>query len=79
MITASEMEGTYLLWVDFRKLGLPMEEREKMLREKAYLFGDGGHIFGSGGEGFERINLACPRWVLKATMERLEKAVKEIL
>ena len=79
MITASEMEGTYLLWVDFRRLGLTMEEREKLLREKAYLFGDGGHMFGSGGEGFERINLACPRWVLKATMERLEKAVKEIL
>ena len=78
MITASEMEGTYLLWMDFRKLGLSAEEKEHLLRNKAYLFGDDGAIFGNGGEGFERVNLACPRWVLKAAMERLEKAVRKI-
>ena len=79
MIKATEMEGTYLIWLDFRALGLAPEEQEKMLREKAYFFTDGGYIFGNGGEGFERINLACPRWVLKDAMERLEKTVKEIL
>ena len=79
MITASEMEGTYLMWLDLRKLGLVPEEQEKMLREKAYFFADGGYIFGKGGEGFERVNLACPRHVLEAAMERFEKAIKEIL
>ena len=79
MIKATEMEGTYLIWLDFRALGLAPEEQEKMLREKAYFFTDGGYIFGNGGEGFERINLACPRWVLKEAMGRLEKTVKEIL
>ena len=64
--------------MDFRKLGLTTEEKEDLLRNKAYLFGDDGRIFGSGGEGFERVNLACPRWVLKAAMERLEKAIGEI-
>ena len=79
MIKATEMEGTYLIWLDFRALGLAPEAQEKMLREKAYFFTDGGYIFGNGGEGFERINLACPRRVLKDAMERLEKTVKEIL
>lgn len=79
MITASEMEGTYLMWLDLRAIGLAPKERETMLREKAYLFTDGGYMFGSGGEGFERINIACPRHVLAAAMERLEKAIKEIL
>jgi bifunctional pyridoxal-dependent enzyme with beta-cystathionase and maltose regulon repressor activities len=79
MITASEMEGTYLMWLDLRALGLAPEEQERMLREKAYFFTDGGYIFGNGGEGFERINIACPRHVLKAAMERFEKAIKEIL
>ena len=79
MITASEMEGTYLMWLDLRALGLAPEDQEKMLREKAYFFTDGGYIFGNGGEGFERINIACPRHVLAAAMKRFEKAVKEIL
>ena len=79
MIKASEMEGTYLMWLDLRSLGLEPEEQEKMLREKAYFFTDGGYIFGNGGEGFERINIACPRHVLAAAMERFEKAIKDIL
>ena len=79
MITASEMEGTYLIWLDLRRLGLTAEEQEALLQKKAYIFSDAGHIFGKGGEGFERINLACPRHVLKAAMERFEKAIKEIL
>ena len=46
------------------------------MREKAYLFFDEGYIFGKGGEGFERLNLACPRHVLAAAMERLENPGK---
>ena len=75
-VRAAELEGTYLLWLDFRALGLPARELEAFMREKAYLFFDEGYIFGKGGEGFERLNLACPRHVLAAAMERLEQAVK---
>ncbi len=78
MLTAPEMEGTYLLWLDMRKLGLSEEEQAELLYEKAYVFGDKGTVFGPGGEGFERINLACPRWVLKDAFERLEKAIKAL-
>ncbi len=77
MLTAPTMEGTYLLWLDMRKLGLSEEEKAELLYKKACVIGDTGTVFGPGGEGFERINLACPRWVLKDAFERLEKAIKE--
>ena len=78
MLTAPTLEGTYLLWLDMRKLGLSEEEKSELLYQKAYVFGDKGTVFGPGGEGFERINLACPRWVLKEAFERLEKAIKSL-
>jgi putative C-S lyase len=78
MLTAPDMEGTYLLWLDIRKLGLSEEEKAELLYKKAYVLGDTGTVFGPGGEGFERINLACPRWVLKDAFERLEKAIKAL-
>lgn len=78
MLTAPAMEGTYLLWIDMRKLGLSEEEKSELLYKKAFVFGDTGTVFGPGGEGFERINLACPRWVLKEAFERLEKVIKEL-
>lgn len=68
------LEGTYLQWLDLRKLGLSYRELERFLQEEAYLFTDEGYIFGKPGEGFERINLACPAWVLRQALERLEEA-----
>ena len=73
----SEMEGTYLLWVDLHSFGMTMEEQEKLLRKKALLYVDEGYIFGKGGEGFERINIACPRHVLEAALVRLKNALDE--
>lgn len=71
-------EGTYLVWVDFRDLGLSAEEREKLIVEKARLWLNEGGIFGKEGEGFERINIACPRAVLKQALEQLEDAVTSV-
>ena len=73
-----EPEGTYLVWLDFRELDLTEEEREDLIIKKAGLWLDSGAMFGSAGEGFERINPACPRSLLKQAMESLERAVKEL-
>lgn len=73
-----EPEGTYLVWLDFSELGLTEEERETLIVKKAGLWLDSGAMFGVSGEGFERINLACPRAILKQALESLEKAVKGI-
>lgn len=71
-----QLEGTYLQWLDCRKLGLSYRELEKFMIEEAYIFTDEGYVFGEPGEGFERINLACPTWVLKDALERMEQAWK---
>lgn len=76
MIHIVEPEGTYLLWLDFRELGLSGKELEYLIVNKAGLWLDAGDIFGSCGEGFERVNIACSRTVLQEALQRLTSAVK---
>jgi bifunctional pyridoxal-dependent enzyme with beta-cystathionase and maltose regulon repressor activities len=42
------------------------------------LFFDEGYIFGPEGAGFERMNLACPTWVLQRALEKLETVVRRV-
>ena len=69
-------EGTYLVWVDFRGLGLSGLELEGIIVKKANLWLDSGTIFGKAGDGFERFNVACPRVVLKKALEQLKNAIR---
>lgn len=71
-----EPEGTYLIWLDFRKLGLSEKEREGLIVNKAKLWLDSGAIFGTVGEGFERINIATNRAVLKEALDRIRDAIR---
>jgi cystathionine beta-lyase len=74
-VSVIEPEGTYLIWLDFRKFNLsPKDLQAKLIDAKVAL--DPGHIFGAGGEGFERINIACPRATLKEALDRIVKALK---
>ncbi len=66
------LEGTYLLWMDFRPLGIDAEELARILKEEAYLFFDEGSLFGPAGAGFERWNLACPTSYVEKALERLK-------
>jgi len=65
-------EGTYLLWIDFRSLGIPAEKLDKLIVEKAKLWLDGGTMFGQEGDGFQRINIACPKESLKKALYSLK-------
>jgi putative C-S lyase len=69
------LEGTYLAWLDFRALGLDCQSLEQFMINEADWFTDEGHLFGAEGDGFERINIACPPGVLEEAMERLRKAL----
>lgn len=71
-------EGTYLIWVDLRGLGLSREETQELIVSRARLWLNDGTMFGSEGEGFWRINTACPRKILREALERLAGAVEEI-
>lgn len=69
-------EGTYLIWLDFRGLELSEQELNDLIDRKALLWVDHGNIFGAVGNGFERINVACPRQTLVEALTRLEHALK---
>ena len=68
--------ATYLQWLDFRFLGLDAQELEHFMAFEARCFFTEGYKFGPGGAGFERWNIACPRQVLLAGLERMEQAVR---
>lgn len=70
-----DTEGTYLVWLDFRKTGLSADELDDIIINRAKLWLDSGKIFGKSGEGFQRINVACPRSVLKEALERIRKEI----
>jgi len=62
------LEATYLAWIDLRGLGLPDDEVRRRLLD-AGIWLDEGRKFGRGGEGFQRLNLACPRAVLSRAVD----------
>jgi cystathionine beta-lyase len=68
-------EGTYLCWLDMRDLSLPHAEVTRLVIQKARLWLDEGTMFGTGGEGFQRINIACPRSMLAQALTQLKRAL----
>lgn len=72
------LEGTYLAWVDCRRLGLPAEELKHLMIDVGGVYLDEGVLFGTEGEGFERINLACPRSILAEALDGIRTAVRSL-
>jgi len=77
-IKVIESEGTFLVWLDCRELGLEDQELKRFVQEKARLVLSPGDIFGEEGKGFQRINIGCPRSLVREALQRLEKAVKDL-
>ncbi len=75
LVRPVEMEGTYLAWLDFRRLGLSDPELKRRIVELGRLWFNDGRDFGLGGAGFKRINLACPRATLDEALVRLLRAL----
>lgn len=70
-----EPQGTYLIWLDFSEVGTDTEIAE-LIEEKAGLWLDSGLMFGKEGAGFQRVNIACPRKILKYAIENLERVLR---
>lgn len=70
-----EPEGTFLLWLDFRELGLQPDDLAAFLREKAKWATTRGLAFGKEGAGFTRLNIACTRPKLEAALNQLTNAI----
>ncbi|NLW91601.1 MAG: putative C-S lyase [Syntrophomonadaceae bacterium] len=77
-IKVMESEGTFLVWLDCRDLGMDDHELETFFREQARLILSPGHIFGEEGRGFQRMNIGCPRSLVQEALLRLESAMKRM-
>lgn len=71
-----QLEGTYLVWVDCSVLQRSSDEIVNTLLEKEKLWVNAGSMYGEAGEGFIRINIACPRRQLIEGLYRLVHALK---
>ncbi|MEG1932723.1 MAG: aminotransferase, partial [Pygmaiobacter sp.] len=73
-----ETEGSYLAWVDFSAYRSNSAKFESELVEKAALSLEAGSRFGAQGEGFLRINLACPRATIEQAVTRISGVINGV-
>ena len=69
------LEGTYLVWIDCRTTGSPSAELAEHLLNKCKLMLSPGTLYGAEGEGFLRLNIACPRTLLQEGLQRLKRGL----
>ncbi len=71
-------EATFLVWLDFRDYGMDDRELSEFLVKTAKVGLNNGARFGTGGDGFQRINIGCPRSVLTEGLERMADAFSKL-
>jgi cystathionine beta-lyase len=76
LIKLIKPEGTYLLWLDCRAMGLNDEQLKQFFVRQAGVGLSPGIIFGEQGSGFMRMNIAAPRSVIAGALEKIAKAEK---
>jgi cystathionine beta-lyase len=76
-ITMSKPDGTYLAWLDCRAAKLPNDDPYTFFLEKAKVALNDGTAFGAGGQGFARLNFACPRSLLDEGLDRMRRALTD--
>lgn len=74
-IKAIPPQASFLVWLDCRAMGLQQEELMRFFSDKAGLLLSNGAMYGQGGEGFVRMNIGCPRKIVKEALERMVQAL----
>ncbi len=74
-IKTNQPEGTFLLWLDFRNLGMDQENLRQLVTGRARVELNDGVDFGNTGNGFMRLNFGCPRSFLEDGLNRLTEAI----
>lgn len=77
-VKLTEPQGTYLLWLDFRSLGMEEEALNELLTRKAQVGLNPGGTFGAQGQGFQRMNIACPRAILNEALGRIGETLANL-
>jgi len=73
-----ESQGTYLLWLDCRELGLSDDELKIFFIKQAKVGMNPGISFGNAGSGFMRMNIAAPRKIIMNACQAIERACNGI-
>lgn len=76
-VVVTELEGTYLVWCDFRCFGMSDADMKVFLTDECMLYLDNGTDFGAAGSGYQRINVACPRKTLADALDRFYQAARK--
>ena len=76
-INMMKPEGTYLMWLDCRALGLKNDELVAFFANEAGVSMNGGTFFGPEGDGFVRMNIACPHATVCQAMQQIRSAVEK--
>ncbi len=71
-VSVARPEGTYVLWIDFRGLGLGRDELDRFLLDEVLLCLDAGESYGED-SGFKRMNISVPRAEIARSLELLLK------
>lgn len=71
-------QATYLVWLDCKALNMSTKELSDFFLKEAKVAMNTGASFGSGGEGFMRMNIACPRATLVKALARIDEAIKKL-
>jgi len=77
-IRVSAPEGTYLMWLDCRQLGLSDKDLREFFVQQAGVGMNPGITFGDQGQGFMRLNIACPKGVLAEVLGQIETALGKL-
>ena len=75
-VSLIEPEGTFLVWMDFRELGLDAKVLAKFLAEEAGIALSPGYWYGREGAGFARMTIGCPRETVQRALDYLAAAIK---
>ncbi|WP_407401309.1 MalY/PatB family protein [Sodaliphilus sp.] len=77
-IGVTKLEGTYLVWLDCKSLGKTSDELTRVLDDRAGVLVNSGTMYGAAGEGFIRLNIACPRSQVTEALHRMMPVLKSL-
>ena len=78
-LTVTKLEGTYLVWLDIRPLGISSDELTEKILQEGHVLVNSGTMYGQeAGEGFIRINIACSRQQMMAALKRISIIINTV-
>ena len=76
LLKVCKLEGTYLPWIDISAYGVSSQQICDRIMSEGKVWVNPGTMYGpQSGEGYIRVNIACPRSLLMEALERIRKVL----